>query len=189
MKSFQQYLTTSEEIGFVEACNQSIVYASGLPNATLQEIVIFESGEIGVILSMSRNQVEILLLSRSAIKAGIRVTRTGTKQEMPLGFELLGRAINPFGQPLNASHTIEKPKISRPIDISPSGINTRKRIEQTFETGVTLVDMLIPLGKGQRELVIGDRKTGKTSFLYQTILKQATLGTICIYAGIGKKKD
>jgi F-type H+-transporting ATPase subunit alpha len=188
MKTFQQYLTSSEEIGFVEACNQSIVYANGLPNATLEEIVIFDSGEVGVILSMSRDQVEILLLSKSTIKAGVRVTRTGSKQEMPVGFELLGRAINPFGQPLNASHSIEKTKISRPIDISPSGINTRKRIEQSFETGVTLVDMLIPLGKGQRELVIGDRKTGKTSFLYQTILKQATLGTICIYAGIGKKK-
>src|SRR5258708_6500429 len=154
---------------------------------TFQEIIIFETGEAGVILSMSREQVEILLLSQSTIKAGTRVTRTGAKQEMPVGFELLGKAVNPFGQPLNTSQTIEKPKVSRPIDISPSGINTRKRIEQSFETGVTLVDMLIPLGKGQRQLLIGDRKTGKTSFLYQTILKQASLGTICIYPGIGKK--
>src|SRR6185312_7045254 len=113
MKSFQQYLTSAEEIGFVEACNQSIVYASGLPNATTQEIVMFESGELGVILSMARNQVEILLLSKSSIKAGIRVTRTGSKQEMPLGFELLGKAINPFGQPLSATESIEKPKVSR----------------------------------------------------------------------------
>ncbi|HVA96347.1 MAG TPA: hypothetical protein VND99_01710 [Candidatus Acidoferrales bacterium] len=188
MKTFQQYLTTNEEIGFVEACNQSIVYASGLPNATLQEIVMFETGELGTILSLAREQVEILLFSKYSVKAGMKVTRTGIKQEIPVGFELLGKAVNPFGQPLSASVTIETPKISRPIDISPSGINTRKRIEQSFETGVTLVDMLIPLGKGQRELVIGDRKTGKTSFLYQTMLKQASLGTICIYAGIGKKK-
>lgn len=188
MKTFQQYLTSAEEVGFVEACNQSIVYASGLPNAILQEIVMFETGELGVILSMSRNQVEILLLSKTSIKAGIKVTRTGSKPEMPLGFELLSKVINPFGQPLNASQVIENPKVSMPIDISPSGINTRSRISQTFETGVSIVDMLIPLGKGQRELVIGDRKTGKTSFLYQTILKQASLGTICIYAGIGKKK-
>lgn len=188
MKSFQQYLTITEEIGFVEACNQSIVHASGLPNATLQEIVMFETGELGVILSMSRDQAEILLLSKYSVKGGTRVTRTGNKQEMPVGFELLGKTVNPFGHPLDVSKTIEKPKISRPIDISPTGINTRKRIEKSFETGVTLVDMLIPLGKGQRELVIGDRKTGKTSFLYQTILKQASMGTICIYAGIGKKK-
>ncbi len=188
MKNFQQYLTQSEEIGFVEACNQSIVYASGLPNATLQEILIFEGGELGTVLSLSRDQVEILLFSKYSVKAGMRVTRTGLKQEIPVGFELLGKTIDPFGHPLNTSKPIEEPKTSRPIDISPTGINTRARIEQSFETGITLVDMLIPLGKGQRELVIGDRKTGKTSFLYQTILKQASLGTICIYAGIGKKK-
>jgi len=188
MKTFDYYLTTNEEIGFVQACNQSIVYTNGLPKATLQELVVFENGEMGVILSMSRDQVEILLLSKSSIKAGMKVSRTGVKQEIPVGFELLGKTINPFGQPLSVEKTAESPKISRPIDISPSGINTRKRIEQSFETGVTMVDMLVPLGKGQRELVIGDRKTGKTSFLYQTILKQATLGTICIYAGIGKKK-
>ena len=188
MKTFQQYLTTTEEIGFVEACNQAIVYASGLPRATLQEIVMFETGESGVILSMNRDQAEILLFSKYSVKAGTRVTRTGSKQEMPVGFELLGKTVDPFGRPLDVGTAIEKPKVSRPIDISPSGINNRKRIQTPFETGVTLVDMLVPLGKGQRELVIGDRKTGKTSFLNQTILKQASLGTICIYAGIGKKK-
>lgn len=188
MKTFQYYLSTSEEIGFVEASNQSIVYASGLPQATLQEIVMFETGEFGVILSLSRDQVEILLLSKYAVKAGTRITRTGAKQEIPVGFELLGHTIDPFGHPLEAGKIIEKPKISRPIDIDPSGINTRKRIASAFETGVTMVDMLIPLGKGQRQLVIGNRKTGKTSFLYQTILKQSHMGTICIYAGIGKKK-
>lgn len=188
MKTFQQYLTSSEEVGFVEASNHSIVYATGLPQAMLQEIVMFESGEFGVVLSLSRDQVEILLLSKYAIKAGTRVTRTGSKQEIPVGFELLGQTIDPFGRPLEVGKTIEKPKISRPIDIEPSGINTRKRIANPFETGVTMVDMLVPLGKGQRQLIIGNRKTGKTSFLYQAIAKQAHLGTICIYAGIGRKK-
>src|SRR5260221_13320547 len=122
MNTFQQYLNTTEEIGFIEACNQSIVYASGLPNATLQEIVIFETGELGLILSLGRDQVEILLLSKYSVKAGMRVTRTGIKQEMPVGFELLGKAIDPFGQPLNTSKPIEKTKTSRPIDISPTGI-------------------------------------------------------------------
>jgi len=188
MKNFQQYLSATEEIGFVESSNQAIVYTNGLPSATLQEIVMFETGELGIVLSLTRDQAEILLFAKYSVKVGTRVTRTGVKQEMPVGFELLGQAVNPFGHPLTVSKTIQTPKISRPIDSNPSGINTRKRIEQPFETGVTLVDMLIPLGKGQRELIIGDRKTGKTSFLYQTILKQATLGTICIYAGIGKKK-
>ncbi len=188
MKTFQHYLSTSEEVGFVEASNQSIVYVNGLPQATLQEIVMFETGEFGMILSMSRDQVEILLFSKYSIKAGTRVTRTGARQEMPVGFELLGQTVDPFGRPLEVGKTIEKPKISRPIDINPSGINTRKRIVTPLETGVTMVDLLVPLGKGQRQLVIGNRKTGKTSFLFQTILKQSKLGTICIYAGIGRKK-
>lgn len=188
MKTFQYYLQTTEEIGFVEECNHSIVYASGLPQTTIQEIVMFESGELGVVLSLHKTQVEILLFSNYAVKSGTRVTRTGSKQEMPVGFELLGHSINPFGHPLDIGVTIEKPKISRPIDINPTGINNRKHISAPFETGVTIVDLLVPMGKGQRQLVIGDRKTGKTSFLYQTILKQANLGTICIYAGIGKKK-
>ncbi|MGI8420473.1 MAG: F0F1 ATP synthase subunit alpha [Candidatus Levyibacteriota bacterium] len=188
MKNFQFYLTTTEEVGFVEASNHSIVYANGLPQTKLQEIVMFETGELGVVLGLNRDQVEILLFSQYAVKAGTRITRTGMTQEMPVGFELLGQTINPFGHPLDIGKTIEQPKLARPIDIDPSGINTRKRITAPFETGVTMVDLLVPLGKGQRQLVIGDRKTGKTSFLYQTILKQAKLGTICIYAAIGKKK-
>ncbi len=188
MKTFQYYLTTTEEIGFVESSNHSIVYASGLPQATVQEIVVFETGELGVILSLGHEQAEILLFSKYAVKAGTRVTRTGAKQEMLVGFELLAQTVDAFGHPLDMGKTIEKPKISRPIDTNPSGIDTRKRITAPFETGVTLVDLLVPLGKGQRQLVIGNRKTGKTSFLYQTIVKQAKLGTICIYAGIGKKK-
>lgn len=188
MKNFQYYLTTTEEVGFVEACNHAIVYANGLPQAKLMEIVMFETGELGVVLSLNRDQVEILLFSKYAVKAGTRITRTGRTQEMPVGLELLGHTVNPFGKPLAEDNNFMLPKESRPIDIDPTGINTRQRITAPFETGVTMVDILVPLGKGQRQLVIGDRKTGKTSFLYQTILKQAKLGTICIYAAIGKKQ-
>jgi F-type H+-transporting ATPase subunit alpha len=188
MKSFQTYLNTSEEMGFVEQCDHSIVYASGLPNATVNEIVVFETGETGVVLSLTPDHAEVLLFSKYSVKVGTRVTRTGEKQEMPVGFELLGQVVDPFGNPLDAAKTFNRPNISRPIDTIPVGISARKRIDATFETGVTIVDFLVPLGKGQRELIIGDRKTGKTSFLYQTILKQAKLGTICIYAAIGKKK-
>lgn len=188
MKNFQYYLKQLEEIGFVEESNHSIVYASGLPNATINEIVVFETGESGMILSLSRDAVEILLFSKYSVKVGTKVTRTGNKQEMPVGFELLGQTVDSFGSPLGEDKTFNKPKLSRPIDSPPGGIATRKRIELPFETGVTMVDFLVPLGRGQRELIIGDRKTGKTSFLHQAILKQAKLGTICIYAAIGKKQ-
>lgn len=188
MKSFQTYLNTTEEMGFVEQCNQPIVYASGLPNAKINEIVLFETGETGIIISLTQTYAEILLFSKFSVKVGCRVTRTGQKQEMSVGFQLLGQTIDPFGHPLDHAKNFTKPEISRPIDTIPTGIATRKRIDAPFETGVTVVDFLIPLGKGQRELIIGDRKTGKTTFLHQTMLKQAKLGTICIYASIGKKK-
>lgn len=188
MKSFNSYLNTSEEMGFVEQSIHSIVYASGLPNATINEIVLFETGETGIILSLTRDHAEILLFSKYSVKAGTRLTRTGEKQEMPVGFELLGHVVDSFGQPLDPGKSFNKPTISRTIDTIPAGISERRRIDTTFETGVNLVDFLIPLGKGQRELIIGNRKTGKTSFLFQAMLKQAKLGTICIYAAIGKKK-
>ncbi len=188
MKSFDHYLKLTEEIGFVEESRQSLVYVRGLPNATIQEIIMFETGESGIILSLTSEYAEILTYSKYPVKTGVRATRTGSKQEMPVGFEVLGQTVDSFCNPLNVGSTFTKPKVSRPLDVSPTGIADRKRIEKTFETGVAIVDFLVPLGKGQRELVIGDRKTGKTSFLYQTIIKQAKLGTICIYAAIGKKK-
>jgi F-type H+-transporting ATPase subunit alpha len=188
MKTFSYYLKQIEEIGFVEECNYSIIYASGLPNATVHELVIFETGEAGMILSLGREHAEILMFSKYSVKVGTKVTRTGTKQQMPVGFELLGQTVDSFGQPLEPNKNFTKPQLSRPIDSAPGGISTRKRITQPLETGISMVDFLVPLGRGQRELIIGDRKTGKTSFLHQAILKQAKLGTICIYGAIGKKQ-
>ena len=188
MKTFNIYLKQTEEIGFVEECNHAIVYVSGLPNATIQEIVMFETGELGMVLSLSREHAEILLFSKYSVKVGTKAVRTDSKQQMPVGFELLGQTVNPFGAPLEASKNFVPPTLSRPIDNHPTGISTRKPIKTPFETGVTVVDFLVPLGRGQRELIIGDRKTGKTSFLHQTILKQTRQGTICVYAAIGKKK-
>lgn len=188
MNSFDNYLTETKEIGFVEESNHSIIYASGLPNVTVNEIVLFENGSTGLVLSMNNNFAEILTFTNAPIKNGMRVTRTRNKQEMPVGHEYLGLTVDPFGLPMDKLQGFRKPNMSRPIHVTPSGISNRKRIEKPFETGVTLVDFLIPIGKGQRELVIGDRKTGKTAFLHQTILSQAKMGTVCIYAAIGKKK-
>ena len=149
---------------------------------------MFENGHTGMILSLNHQSAEILVLSNVTIKIGMKVTRTNTKQEMPVGMEFLGLTIDPFGNPLDKLSLVKKPQESRPIQIIPPGIDKRKRIEKQLETGISMVDLLVPLGKGQRELIIGDRKTGKTSFLLQTILNQARSGTICIYAAIGKKK-
>jgi len=188
MNLFDQYLQQTNETGVVTEVIHSLVHVAGLPGATPGEVVLFETGEFGQVLSLSPAAAEIMLFSKDPIKVGTKATRTTHMLEVPTGSELLGHTLDPFGVPLNTTNTFTTPKESRPVDIEPGGIATRKRISKPFSTGMSLVDLMIPLGKGQRELVIGDRKTGKTHFLMQTILYQARLGTLCIYAGIGKKK-
>jgi F-type H+/Na+-transporting ATPase subunit alpha len=187
MTLFQQYLEKTGETGVVTQVVHSIVHVSGLPHAIPHEIVLFETGEFGQILSLTPEFAEVILFSKVPLRAGTKVTRTERLLEVPVGDELLTHTIDPFGAPLDQTKPFARPKEIRSVDIHPSGIETRKRISRPFHTGVSMVDLLVPMGTGQRELVIGDRKTGKTHFLMQTILFQARQGTLCIYAGIGKK--
>lgn len=188
MKNFTEYLDQTSEIGFVEEVLHALVYVNGLPTAKPQEIVVFETGEIGQVMGLQDKYTEVLVFSKNSIRAGTRAARTGEFMQIPTGHELLGQTIDPLGYSLDQTKPMPKPMELRPIDVTPTGISTRKRIQKPFATGMTLVDLIIPLGKGQRELVIGDRKTGKTSFLLRSVLSQAQEGTICIYAAVGKKK-
>lgn len=187
MKSFNEYLAKTGEIGYVEDLTGSIVFGSGLPNAKSSELVVFESGILGQILSLNPQSLEILTFSKKPIRAGERIARTDEFLQIPAGESLLGNIVDSFGNSLNLN-TVWKITEKRPIDVAPVGILPRRKIKKTFETGISIVDLMVPIGKGQRELVIGDRKTGKTSFLLQTILHRAQKGDICIYAAIGKKK-
>ncbi len=191
MKNFQDYLNETGEIGFVEAVNSTVITVSGIPFAKPQEIVILETGDTGFVLSLHKDYCDVLLYSQNTIKPGTKVARTKEVLAIPLGNHLLGSTIDPFGKPLDPLvHFPDLKDIqSEPIDIRPPGIGARKRISNTFETGVALVDLILPLGKGQRELIIGDRKTGKTNFLLQVMLTQAKQGTVCIYVAIGKKQQ
>ena len=185
--SFSDYLKSIGEIGFVEEATASLAHISGLPNASQNEVVLFETGEQGQIISLHRDTVEVMVFTKYPVKVGTRVVRTNTELSIPVGKELLGLLIDPFGNPVDKLKPFTKPSDTRPAQTTPKGIYERKVITKALETGVTVVDMLVPIGVGQRELVIGDRKTGKTNFLMQTMLHQARLGTICIYAAIGKK--
>ncbi len=187
MKDFQYYLDNIGEIGYVAQNIHSLVYISGLPGAHPNEVVIFENKDMGLVLSMSREYLEVLVFANTQIRAGSKVVRTGEHVEIGVGSGLLGRMINPLGLPLDNKGEI-KDLTSSLIDINPPKIIERKNIEKPLLTGVALVDLISPLGKGQRELVIGDRKTGKTEFLLQTVTTQAKLGTVCIYAVIGQKQ-
>lgn len=176
------------EIGFVEEASNAIVYVSGLPKVKTDEIVIFETGKIGIVLSFTSDVVAVLVFSKESIGHGTKVVRTNEFLKVPVGTELFGRIIDPLGNPLTAMGAYKKPVESRGINAQAMGILSRKTITRQIETGIPAVDLVMPLGFGQRELVIGDRKTGKTNFLMQTILTQAKQKHICIYAAIGKKR-
>jgi len=188
MRDFTAYLNEIEEIGFVKQVADAIIYVSGLPKAKLEEIVIFETGEFGQVFSVNPDHIEVLVFFKNLIKPGTRAVRTNEILKVPVGLELLGRVLNPLGNPMDTTKPFKMPIEKRGINTRPAGIIDRKVITKPFETGVVIVDLIIPLGHGQRELVVGDRKTGKTSFLTKTILNQAKRGNICIYAAIGKKK-
>lgn len=188
MDSFASALEKVGEIGYVEQTTQAVAFCNGLPHAKLKEVVIFESGELGRVLSLKQNQVEILTFSQKPITIGTKVARLNKFFEIPVGPELLGHSINPLGNPLSSSKPFKKPQNTRLIDVIPSSITNRKRIVTPCSTGMIITDLLLPLGKGQRELLIGDRKTGKTQFALNAMTSQIKEGSIGIYAAIGKKK-
>jgi len=188
MKDFRFYLDSISEIGFVEESSSAIIRVSGLPKVKTDEIVIFETGKIGMVLSFTSNIVEVLVFSKDPIGHGERVVRTNEFLKIPVGKELFGRIIDPLGNPLTTMDAYKKPTESRGVNALPGGILSRETITRQFETGIPMVDLVMPLGFGQRELIIGDRKTGKTNFLMQTILNQAKQKHICVYAAIGKKR-
>lgn len=187
MKDFQYYLDNMGEIGYVEQNIHSIVYVSGLPGVHPNEIIIFENKEMGLVLSLGREHLEVLVFSNTRIRVGSKVVRTGEYVKIGVGDGLLGRMIDPLGIPLDGKGEISNLTFS-PIDITPPKIVERKNIERPLLTGVSIVDLITPLGKGQRELIIGDRKSGKTEFLLQTVTNQSRLGAVCIYAVIGQKQ-
>lgn len=188
MKSFNEHLNEFKEIGFVYRVDGFIAYVVGLPLVKAQELVIFEDNSIGEVISFNGDNVEVMVFSKTSLKIRMRVSRTNLFLAIPVGESLLGTSIDPFGVSLNPDNYIHNPSALVPMRNDAWGIARRKRINKPFETGVGLVDMAVPLGCGQRELIIGDRQTGKTSFVLQALLLQARAGTICIYAGIGKKK-
>lgn len=187
MGEFENYLSTTGEVGFISRIVSSLAYVEGLPSAKPYERVMFENGESGQIISLGEHALEIMSFSRNPLVVGMKVARTGSLLEMPVGKEFLGFVIDPLGISLN-SKTVITPSQSRPLESTPLGIRFRSKINQPCETGITIADIMVPLGKGQRQLILGDQKTGKTSFLLRTLHTQVMQGSIGIYAAVGKSK-
>ncbi len=185
MKSFNDYLNNIGEVGYVEEVVNSVAYVSGLPKAISGEVLLFENDGLGMVLSMDENFLEVLVLSSADLRVGTKVARTQTRLSVGVGSGLLGKRLTGLGKIVGGTGGVSE---YREIDSPPPSIIQRTAVTKPLETGVAVVDLIVPIAKGQRELVIGDRNTGKTSFLHQVILNQARKGTICIYVGIGKKR-
>lgn len=187
--SFEYCLKHIGEIGEVVEGKKSLVKVKGLPGAVIGEGVTFETEDHGRVMSLGRETVDVLVFSQTPIKPTTKVARSGNLLSLSAGDGILGHTINTLGHLLSGHrHKSELPE-KLPIEIRPAGITARRRVSRLFETGILNVDLLVPLGFGQKELVIGDRKTGKTQLLLKTVLSQAGQGTVCIWCAIGKRKQ
>lgn len=175
-----------KEVGYVLSVRDYLAFLDGFPSVKLNDIVENEQGIRGLINGLEPNKVEVLLLDEGAVTPGQMFTNTGKRLEINLSPALLGRAINPLGIPIDGKRLIEPSQNWRALDVEPRGISQRKFITSQFITGITAVDTLVPIGKGQRELVIGDSHSGINSFLTDLIINQKGAGVVCIYACIGK---
>ena len=189
MDQFNQLLRSTGEYGIVYQVSHPIVFIEGLPTVKTQEVILFETGQKAEVFSINRGKIEARSFSHEPVTVGTKVTKTGQLLSVPVGDELLGHTIDPLGEPLDPAAEFIKPKTFRSLDANPVGIAGRAALDSPMITGTTLIDLMIPLGRGQRELVIGDRKTGKTSFILTAIKNQVHEGIICIYAAIAKKKS
>ncbi|HEM3561487.1 TPA: F0F1 ATP synthase subunit alpha [Streptococcus suis] len=177
------------ETGVVTYIGDGIARAQGLDNAMSGELLIFENGTIGMAQNLETNDVGIIILGGfTDIREGSVVRRTGKIMEVPVGSGLIGRVINPLGQPVDGLGEIRTSK-TRPIEYPAPGVMQRKSVTEPLQTGLKAIDALVPIGRGQRELIIGDRQTGKTSVAIDAILNQKGQDMICIYVAIGQKES
>lgn len=187
MVTFKKYLEETGEIGEIVALSHSIVYVSGLPGLKPGEMIIAKNGEKGIVHGLDKEIAEVLMLDTEKLKVGERVARTNKPFQIPVSQGFLGRIIDPLCQPIDGLGPILGEKKYLSIQREAPGITERVKVNKPLETGVMVVDLLVPIGYGQRELIIGDAKTGKTAFLLQTMVSQAKEEIICIYVGIGKE--
>ena len=188
IKQYDKKIEQSET-GSVILVGDGIARASGLEKCMANELVEFENGEYGMALNLEVNSVSIVILGSDAgLREGSVVKRTGKVVSVPVGEEMIGRVVNALGQPVDGKGAIKTEKM-RPIESPAPGIIERKSVSVPLQTGIKAIDSMIPIGRGQRELIIGDRQTGKTTIATDTIINQKGKDVICIYVAIGQKNS
>ena len=179
----------SSDVGTVVTVGDGIALIYGLDQAMLGELLLFPNDVYGMVMNLEEDHVGAVLLGDgNLIKEGDTVKRTKQVMEVPVGNEMLGRVVNALGQPIDGLGEIKTNK-SRPIERIAPGVITRKSVDTPLETGITAIDAMTPIGRGQRELIIGDRQTGKTAIAIDAIINQKGKGVYCIYVAIGQKNS
>ena len=175
------------EVGVVVEVGDGIARIIGLPHVMANEMILFESGAVGLAFNLEEETIGAIVLGDYyGIKEGSRVSRLKRILEVPVGEALLGRVVNPLGVPIDGQSEINTNK-RRVIEFPAPGIADRQAVKQPLQTGIKAIDSMTPIGKGQRQLIIGDRGTGKTSIALDTIINQKGTGVICVYVAIGQK--
>ncbi len=178
-----------QEIGKIWSLGKGIARIQGLPNVKSEELISFPDNRSGIAFNLDPEEVAVVLLGESDdIKAGQEVHRTGRVMDVPVGEALLGRVVDPTGRPLDERGTIRTLE-KRPIEHEAPGIMDRAPVSVPLQTGIQVVDALLPVGRGQRELILGDRQTGKTAIALDTIINQKDKGVICVYCAIGQESS
>lgn len=181
--------TELKEVGYVLQVGDGIARIYGLENAMAGELLQLPHGVFGMVLNLERENVGCVLLGEDRlIKEGDEVKRTGRITEVPVGEALVGRVVDPLGQPIDGKGPI-KTSNRRPIEVIATGVVERQPVKEPLQTGLKAIDAMIPIGRGQRELIIGDRQTGKTAIAVDAIINQKGQGVICVYVAIGQKQS
>jgi F-type H+/Na+-transporting ATPase subunit alpha len=177
----------TEQVGRITEVGDGIARVSGLPGCAVNELLEFEGGVLGLALNLDEDSIGAVVLGIvDRIQEGQSVRATGKILAIPVGDGMLGRVVNPLGEPIDGKGPIANP-IMRRVEIQAPGIVKRKPVKEPMQTGIKVIDAMTPIGRGQRELIIGDRKTGKTSVAIDTIINQKGLNVKCIYVAIGQK--
>ncbi|MDD5463968.1 MAG: F0F1 ATP synthase subunit alpha, partial [Candidatus Moranbacteria bacterium] len=181
--------TSTEKVGKVIEMGDGVARVSGLSDLMASEMVEFPNGEIGVALNLEEDRVGVIVLGNyTGIKEGDEVKATGKVLSIPVADSMIGRVINPLGIPVDGKGDIVADKFY-PVEKIAPGVITRKSVHQPVQTGIKAIDAMIPIGRGQRELIIGDRQTGKTAIAIDTIINQKGQNMKCIYVAIGQKES
>ena len=190
-EQIKQYESKIEmkENGTVITVGDGIATVYGLRSCMANELLRFEDGSFGVAQNLEEETVSVAILSdKDSIQEGSTVYRTGEALSVPVGENLLGRVVNALGEPIDGKGPVETTEI-RPVEAIAAGIIRRKGVSVPLQTGIKAIDSMIPIGRGQRELIIGDRQTGKTTIAVDTIINQKDTGVLCIYVAIGQKRS